>query len=93
MDDLSVKARYANIALVRKMRTTTMSSAYDGSNYTMDRSKRELGDEVDLSLTYDYTEDVQFGLSGGYFKAGHAFSKSVHNESASQVIGSMKVSF
>lgn len=92
MDDLNVKLRYANLALVKRM-TTTLASAYNGVAYTMDTGKKELGDEVDLSLTYDYTEDVQFGLSGGYFKQGHAFSKPTHYESAGQVIGSMKVSF
>ena len=51
-----------------------------------------LGDEIDLGLTYDYTEDVQFGLNAGVFIPGDALHRD-NNRNATQVIGSMKVSF
>ena len=53
---------------------------------------KELGNEIDATLTYDYTEDVQLGLSAGAFIPGDAFS-GANDKTATQVIGSMKVTF
>ncbi|HOW42751.1 MAG TPA: alginate export family protein [Candidatus Omnitrophota bacterium] len=95
-DDLSLKLRYADFTLVEPL-TAAGTIAYNGAalttgqSYTM-TTKKHLGAELDLALAYDYTEDVQFGLNYGYFRPGKAFDKSNRN-SASQVIGSMKVSF
>jgi hypothetical protein len=64
--------------------------------------RAHLGYETDLTLTYDYTEDVQFNLLGGLFLPGNVFSSGVlggassmqkSNNAASEVIGSMKVTF
>jgi len=63
-----------------------------GNNYTMDNTKKMLGNEVDLTATYDYTEDVQLGLTAGIFTPGKAFAAS-NRDSATQLIGSMKVTF
>lgn len=52
----------------------------------------DFGDEVDVNLTYDYTEDVQFGLSYGVFMPGDAFADG-NDDDASQVLGSVNVSF
>ncbi len=94
LEDLSVKLRYMNAQLVDAVGDTTLplwpfSSAT--SYYNMTDSKG-LGNEVDLHLTYDYTEDVKFGLMLGYFKPGDAFDET-NRKAASQVIGSMKVTF
>lgn len=62
------------------------------SAYAMEGNKHFLGNAVDATLTYDYTEDVQFGLTGGLFMPGKAFD-SGNRQTASQVIGSMKVTF
>jgi hypothetical protein len=51
-----------------------------------------LGNETDLSLTYNYTEDVTFGLSMGWFVPGDVFSSSVH-DTASQAIANVGVKF
>lgn len=64
--------------------------AYDPA-YKM-TSAKSLGHEIDLLLTYDYTEDVQFALNTGAFIPGEAFSHDNDN-TATQVIGSMKVTF
>lgn len=53
---------------------------------------RFVGNEIDLNLTYDYTEDVQFGLTTGAFIPGEAF-EGENNSIASQAIGSMLVRF
>ena len=74
--------------------------------YQMSGGNKELGTELDLYVTYDYTEDVQFGLNTGVFFPGSAFhlgalpavavadaGEAQCDRIASQVIGSMKVTF
>ncbi|MCX5696059.1 MAG: alginate export family protein [Candidatus Omnitrophica bacterium] len=63
-------------------------SYYTGATYT---GKSHLGDALDITATYDYTEDVQFGLTGGYFRPGRGIS--IDGKDAQQLIGSMKVTF
>jgi len=71
--------------------TTNLRGVAGAPTYRMTGDKN-LGQEFDLTLTYDYTEDVQLSLLGGLFVPGDAFHQD--NESnASEVIGSMKVSF
>ena len=53
--------------------------------------KNHLGDALDVTATYDYTEDVQFGLTAGWFIPGKAFA--IDKRDATQLIGSMKVVF
>jgi len=62
--------------------------------------KKNLGNAIDLTAIYDYTEDVQFGLTFGYMWLGNAFSKSTNAvacppnvQNPRQLIGSMKVTF
>lgn len=60
-----------------------------------------MGKEFDLTLTYDYTEDVQFSLLGGILLPGKAISTgdivsgsdSGSKVAATELIGSMKVTF
>jgi len=51
-----------------------------------------LGNETDINLTYNYTEDVTFGLSVGWFVPGDVFSPEVH-DTASQAIANVGVKF
>lgn len=90
LEDVTLKLRYANLRLVDELAALTGWAG--GTAYTM-TDKKDVGNEIDLSLTYDYTEDVQLGLKTGYFDPGGAFDKQANRESASQVIGSMKVTF
>ncbi|MFA5275465.1 MAG: alginate export family protein [Candidatus Omnitrophota bacterium] len=55
--------------------------------------KKFAGQEIDLSATYDYTEDVQFGILGGMLFPGNSFAKDNNRNMAGEVIGSMKVTF
>jgi len=55
-------------------------------------NKYYLGNETDVSLTYNYTEDVTFGLSLGWFVPGDVFKSSTH-ETADQAIASLGVKF
>jgi hypothetical protein len=51
-----------------------------------------LGNETDVNLTYNYTEDVTFGLNLGWFVSGSVLSTS-NRETASQAIASLGVKF
>lgn len=55
-----------------------------------------LGNELDAFLTYDYTEDVQFGLSAAWFNPDDYYKDTNgtnYDKTATQVVGSVKVSF
>ena len=60
--------------------------------YVLNAGKKQLGQELDLHLTYDYTEDVQFGVDLGWFFPGAVFD-GYNDRVASQAIGTMKVTF
>ncbi len=106
-DDVTVNLNYANLSLDKKLNVNNVGTTAGvmgaaaanintvtlgtGTTYAM-TSKKDLGDEVDLEVIYDYTEDVQLSLCGGLFFPGDAFA-SGNEETASQVVGSMKVTF
>ena len=50
----------------------------------------DLGDEIDAYLTWDYTSDVQFGLTVAAFFPGDAFDK---DDTALEVLGDVTVNF
>ena len=54
-----------------------------------------LGKEIDLDLTYDYTEDVQIGTSLGFFFPGTVFAESGDNAvtGAKQILVNLNVAF
>jgi hypothetical protein len=97
MDDVTLGAVYGyyDVATKNAGGTITSPSLYNGSNAYLSNTpytgKRHLGDALDLTATYDYTEDVQFALTGGWFKPGEALS--IKEKDATQLIGSMKVTF
>jgi len=102
MDDVTLSAVYGWYDVAKKANSGSVSSPfwYDSTsqyltnvNYT---NKRHLGEAIDVTATYDYTEDVQLGLTYGWFRPGDALALNTGNTSksnASQVIGSMKVIF
>jgi len=51
-----------------------------------------LGNEYDVNFTYNYTEDVTFGASVGWFVPGDTFT-SANNSVASQAIADVNVKF
>jgi len=67
------------------------TSVLTGETLTMTDGKFA-GQEFDATVTYDYTEDVQFALMGGMLMPGDSFD-SVNRNTATEVIGSMKVTF
>ena len=73
---------------------------WNQENYqqTDDKTKGFVGQEVDLTATWDYTEDVSFGLLMGWFVPGTVYDAGVGpngstNHVATDVVGTVKVSF
>ncbi|HPL83060.1 MAG TPA: alginate export family protein, partial [Candidatus Omnitrophota bacterium] len=96
MDDVTVSLNYGWYRRAKKNTNAITSPATSGNEVTyasyVMNDKKALGNEIDLTVTYDYTEDVQLGLTGGWFKPGKAFD-TVNRRDATQLIGSMKVTF
>lgn len=97
VEDVTLSAVYGYYDVAQKPAagtTLTSPASYDGSTSYLSTTytgKRHLGDALDITATYDYTEDVQFALTGGMFNPGRAIS--VDEKAATQLIGSMKVTF
>jgi hypothetical protein len=89
MEDLTLLANYGNYRLTEKMTSLT---GYNSTTWSLN-NKKDLGNALDLSAVYDYTEDVQLVLDLGWFFPGKAFDKTDGRRTANQVIGSMKVTF
>jgi hypothetical protein len=47
---------------------------------------------LDLNATWDYTEDVSFGLLGAWFLPGEVYYDKL-DATATDIVGTMKVSF
>jgi len=90
MEDVTVLVNYGNYRLAQKL-SGSQDLGY-GSGWTL-TGKKPLGNALDLSAVYDYTEDVQLALDLGWFFPGKAFDKTDGRRTANQVIGSMKVTF
>ncbi|MDO8662679.1 MAG: alginate export family protein [Candidatus Omnitrophota bacterium] len=90
IDDVTLMANYGFYRLNKAV--TTITNAYTSTAMNMNTSKKDLGSALDLTALYDYTEDVQIGLTYGVFWKGTAFVGS-KGDSATQLIGSMKVTF
>jgi hypothetical protein len=79
MEDVILNAEYYNYRYARRLAASATS-----------KGKKDAGDELDLGLTYNYTEDVSFGLLGGMFWPGNDY---VNDKTATEILGSMKVTF
>lgn len=84
-DSLMLKAVYANFFTDRK-----------GVN--PNATKRHIGQEVDVQLTWDYTEDVQFGLLSAWFFPGRhlkdaAAAEGDSTNTATSIVGTVSLSF
>jgi len=93
IEDVTLKIEFSNLILDEEFNVYTTSwTPSDYATYTVVPGEDDLGKEVDVTLTYDYTEDVQFGLTAGLFIPGEVFSY-VNNATAMQTVGSVKVTF
>ncbi|MDP2921913.1 MAG: alginate export family protein [Candidatus Omnitrophota bacterium] len=99
LQDLTVAVDYYHYLLAEKWYSdnqagSTLSNRImnNGNTSYEVKDKTDLGDEVDVSLAYDYTEDVKLGLTAGFFLPGKAFQTNNENM-ASTVMADVKVSF
>ena len=96
VQDLTVAVDYYHYLLAEKWNSLGVSgsSLDDRTQYTRYEvtNKKELGDEIDLSLAYDYTEDVKLSLTTGFFLPGSTFQKTNDNM-ASTVMADVAVAF
>lgn len=88
---LNTNARILNVKLGGKL-TEVTSLALD--YYILNRDEEvagsdDFGTEIDLKLSYEYTEDVEFSLLTSYFDPKPAMG----TEEAIQIIGAIKISF
>ncbi len=67
MDNLTVDARWINFRLAENHQLNPAA--------TMGSENKDVGNEVDIELTYEYTEDVTFGLLGAWFWAGDYYTE------------------
>ncbi|MDD5120941.1 MAG: alginate export family protein [Candidatus Omnitrophica bacterium] len=98
VEDVTVSLVYGyyNVAQKRSASFTVPNTYDNGATYYGGGTgtytgKTHLGNALDGTVTYDYTEDVQFALTGGYFLPGNALTDDT--ATATQLIGSMKVVF
>jgi hypothetical protein len=90
IQDMTVSVDYYHFMLAQKWKkgsTRTM-----GGTTFLVSDEKGLGSELDVSLAYDYTEDVKLGLTAGYFMPGPAFDDA-NDKTASTVMADVKVSF
>ncbi|MFH1665574.1 MAG: alginate export family protein [Candidatus Omnitrophota bacterium] len=78
-DSLTVAATYAHFWLAEDWAVNT-------------NTNKDIGSEVDVTLTWDYTEDVTFGLLTGFFFPGSHF-QGTQDDVATDVVGTVKLSF
>ncbi|MFH1552491.1 MAG: alginate export family protein, partial [Candidatus Omnitrophota bacterium] len=80
-DDITFNATYGNFWLAVPFSQNSCTPTY-------------IGQEVDLNLNWDYTEDVQFGLLAGWFFPGTHFNNNNKDANiATDLVGTVKLSF
>lgn len=100
MEDVQAKVYYdylwldkesPSFGLVQPDNTGSASSGIPTP--TQETEEVNLGQEIGLVLTYDYTEDVQFGARAGWFFPGDRYGNRDNNNTASQLLLNAKVAF
>jgi hypothetical protein len=86
--------KIANLAaeIVPVQDVTAKLSLYNLSRVQKVAGGSKLGNEVDLDVTYAYTEDVKFGVSAGVFYPSDVYN-TVDQKNLSQVLSSVSVMF
>ncbi|HRZ40991.1 MAG TPA: alginate export family protein, partial [Candidatus Omnitrophota bacterium] len=92
MEDVKAQLYYDNLSLMKEVAAFALVQPDGRSATPAQDMERDLGDEVGLVLTYDYTEDVQFGARAGVFFPGSNYSDGA-DENATQLIVNTKVAF
>ena len=99
--DVTARLDYVTAWFAKKYtegRQANLSGVSAANQFTMSH-KSNIGNEIDATVTYDYTEDVQFNLLGGILLPSKAINGNEaaipyrQRASAVELIGSMKVTF
>lgn len=99
LEDVTVGATWSNLIAAESYSSNNLLSVVQpngtaGGSYTFPLKTNEngLGNEFDVNLNYAYTEDVNFGVSLGWFLPGDAFVKG-NRSVANQALASLGVKF
>jgi hypothetical protein len=97
MEDVSATLSWTGIWLDKEIAESgTLGLLSPGgaavASVVVNNTETHIGNEFDLVTTYDYTEDVQFGLNLGWFLPGDVFSGG-NQDSAMQVLANANLSF
>jgi len=100
IEDVTTKVTWTNLRLDKGLsgngtNTTLLLVQPDGTATTamgIVVDEKEIGNEIDATLTYDYTEDVQFGANFGWFLPGDLFT-AANDSVASQAVIHGNVNF
>ncbi|MDD5136376.1 MAG: alginate export family protein [Candidatus Omnitrophica bacterium] len=90
MDSLTLKANYNLFWNDKAYIDTPPLTGRFAQGY--DKTKGFVGQELDLSANWDYTEDVSFNLLAGWFIPGEVYYDG-KDATATDLVGSVKVSF
>jgi len=95
-EDITLGIDYIYARLAQDSNSTSLSftdtSASDFTSISTNDGDKEIGHEIDLYGIYDYTEDVQLKLTGGWLIPGNLFADANDNVGYSLRAG-MNVSF
>jgi len=78
LDDLLLSVRYSYL--------------WTPQDQQVSNTNKDLGNEIDLEATYDYTEDVSFNFLAGWFIPGKYYP-SGKDKTATDLVSSVKVTF
>jgi hypothetical protein len=101
LEDVTIRGDYVYQLLAKGLASPVTGdfTEYDSTGYRYKAQSKSIGQEFDLNLIYDYTEDVQIGLLLGWFWPGAAINKTLSGGSleqgvtANEVIASCAVKF
>ena len=90
IENLTLKANY-NLFWTM---TDYLADSIDPNGSTVVQKNKSggfIGQEVDLTATWDYTEDVSFNVLGAFFLPGEVYNNA--DRAATDLVGSVKVNF
>ena len=91
-EDITLGINYIYARLAQDNKGDTIDDGNSGGKINVNRDDKEIGHEIDLYGVYDYTEDVQLKLTGGWLIPGNLFADSNDNVGYSLRAG-MNVNF
>ncbi|MBI5873435.1 MAG: hypothetical protein HZB36_04745 [Candidatus Omnitrophica bacterium] len=93
LEDITLKTEWIYQSMAKANSSASSLTNAMGNSISFAANKRELGQEIDLTLTYDYTEDVQFALMSDWLFPGRALTAVNQKQTANEVIASCAVKF